>query len=174
MHYQTTSTGCPIDDNQHSILLEKGAQLYWRMFSCSTNWLILTVSVFQNDCSCKGRWCPWSLILERDLSQWTRQSFSKEKEKDTRVCTFLNRRWREGLPDTVRDPRGFAVKFYTEEGNFDMTGNNTPIFLCVTQLNFQTLSIVKRSTPNTMQEIGCLLGFPQSCPRVNSSCIDIV
>lgn len=33
-----------------------------------------------------------------------------------------------GSADTVRDPRGFAVKFYTEEGNWDLTGNNTPIF----------------------------------------------
>ena len=33
-----------------------------------------------------------------------------------------------GSADTVRDPRGFAVKFYTEEGNWDLVGNNTPIF----------------------------------------------
>lgn len=33
-----------------------------------------------------------------------------------------------GSADTVRDPRGFAVKFYTDEGNWDLTGNNTPIF----------------------------------------------
>lgn len=33
-----------------------------------------------------------------------------------------------GSADTVRDPRGFAVKFYSEEGNWDLTGNNTPIF----------------------------------------------
>lgn len=33
-----------------------------------------------------------------------------------------------GSADTVRDPRGFAVKLYTEEGNWDLTGNNTPIF----------------------------------------------
>jgi catalase len=34
----------------------------------------------------------------------------------------------KGSADTERDPRGFAVKFYTEEGNWDMTGNNTPVF----------------------------------------------
>ena len=33
-----------------------------------------------------------------------------------------------GSPDTVRDPRGFAIKFYTEQGNYDMVGNNTPVF----------------------------------------------
>lgn len=33
-----------------------------------------------------------------------------------------------GSADTVRDPRGFAMKFYTEEGNWDLVGNNTPIF----------------------------------------------
>jgi catalase len=34
----------------------------------------------------------------------------------------------KGSPDVVRDPRGFALKFYTEDGNFDMVGNNTPVF----------------------------------------------
>ena len=35
----------------------------------------------------------------------------------------------QGFPDTVRDPRGFAIKIYTEEGNHDLVGNNTPVLL---------------------------------------------
>lgn len=42
------------------------------------------------------------------------------------VCLFVA--GESGSADTVRDPRGFAVKFYTDEGNWDLTGNNTPIF----------------------------------------------
>lgn len=50
-----------------------------------------------------------------------------------------------GSADTVRDPRGFEVKFYTEEGNYDIVGNNTPIFLFVMRLNSQILSIHKNA-----------------------------
>ena len=41
-----------------------------------------------------------------------------------------------GAADTDRDPRGFAVKFYTEEGNFDMVGNNTPVFFIRDPMKF--------------------------------------
>lgn len=47
-------------------------------------------------------------------------------EQQCRVC--FPSAGESGSADTVRDPRGFAVKFYTEEGNWDLTGNNTPIF----------------------------------------------
>lgn len=43
------------------------------------------------------------------------------------TCSFISA-GESGSADTVRDPRGFAVKFYSEEGNWDLTGNNTPIF----------------------------------------------
>ena len=45
----------------------------------------------------------------------------------------------------MRDPRGFALKFYTDEGNYDLVGNNTPIFSFVMQLSFQILFIAKRN-----------------------------
>jgi catalase len=41
-----------------------------------------------------------------------------------------------GSADTVRDPRGFAIKFYTEEGNYDMVGNNTPVFFIKDPMKF--------------------------------------
>lgn len=44
-----------------------------------------------------------------------------------------------GSADTVRDIRGFAIKFYTQEGNFDLVGNNAPVFLYKMVLSFQTL-----------------------------------
>jgi catalase len=42
----------------------------------------------------------------------------------------------KGSPDTDRDPRGFAIKFYTEEGNYDMVGNNTPVFFIRDPIKF--------------------------------------
>jgi catalase len=42
----------------------------------------------------------------------------------------------KGFPDVARDPRGFSLKFYTEEGNYDMVGNNTPIFFIRDPIKF--------------------------------------
>ena len=43
----------------------------------------------------------------------------------------------QGFADTVRDPRGFALKFYTEQGNYDLVGNNTPVFFVRDPSKFQ-------------------------------------
>ena len=45
----------------------------------------------------------------------------------------------KGSPDTVRDIRGFATKFYTDEGNFDLVGNNAPVFFIQDAIKFPTL-----------------------------------
>lgn len=48
----------------------------------------------------------------------------------------------KGSADTARDPRGFAVKFYTEEGNWDMVGNNTPVFFIRDPMKFPGMKII--------------------------------
>ena len=50
----------------------------------------------------------------------------------------------KGSADTERDPRGFALKFYTEDGNWDLVGNNTPVFFIKDAKSSPTLSIPKR------------------------------
>ena len=54
-----------------------------------------------------------------------------------------------GSSDTVRDPRGFAVKFYTEEGNWDMVGNNTPIFFIRDPILFPSFIHTQKRNPAT-------------------------
>lgn len=54
-----------------------------------------------------------------------------------------------GFPDTARDPRGFALKFYTEEGNWDMVGNNTPVFFVRDALKFPDLIHSQKRNPQT-------------------------
>ena len=54
-----------------------------------------------------------------------------------------------GSSDTVRDPRGFAVKFYTEEGNWDMVGNNTPIFFIRNPILFPSFIHTQKRNPST-------------------------
>ena len=55
----------------------------------------------------------------------------------------------QGFPDTVRDPRGFALKFYTEEGNCDMVGNNTPVFFVRDPSKFQDFIHSQKRLPDT-------------------------
>ena len=54
-----------------------------------------------------------------------------------------------GSADTARDPRGFAVKFYTEEGNWDLVGNNTPIFFIRDPLHFPNFIHTQKRNPVT-------------------------
>ncbi|KAM3127004.1 hypothetical protein pb186bvf_020883 [Paramecium bursaria] len=55
----------------------------------------------------------------------------------------------KGSADTERDPRGFAVKFYTEEGNWDMTGNNTPVFFIRDPIKFPDFIHTQKRNPQT-------------------------
>lgn len=55
----------------------------------------------------------------------------------------------KGSADTARDPRGFAVKFYTEEGNWDMTGNNTPVFFIRDPIKFPDFIHTQKRNPET-------------------------
>jgi catalase len=55
----------------------------------------------------------------------------------------------QGYPDTVRDPRGFAIKFYTEEGNYDLVGNNTPVFFVRDTIKFSDFIHSQKRLPDT-------------------------
>lgn len=55
----------------------------------------------------------------------------------------------KGSPDAGRDPRGFAVKFYTEEGNYDMVGNNTPVFFIRDPIKFPDFIHTQKRDPQT-------------------------
>uniref|UniRef100_A0A8D9E553 Peroxisomal catalase n=2 Tax=Cacopsylla melanoneura TaxID=428564 RepID=A0A8D9E553_9HEMI len=67
--------------------------------------------------------------ITHDISHLCRAAMFCEVGKQTPVAARFSTVWGErGSADTNRDPRGFALKFYTEEGNWDLVGNNTPIF----------------------------------------------
>lgn len=55
----------------------------------------------------------------------------------------------KGSPDTDRDPRGFAMKFYTEDGNYDMVGNNTPVFFIKDPIKFPDFIHSQKKNPHT-------------------------
>jgi catalase len=72
-----------------------------------------------------------------DATQWTRAAFLNKVGKRTPMFVrFSIVAAEEGYPDTDRDVRGFALKFYTEEGNYDLVGNNTPVFFIRDPMKF--------------------------------------
>jgi len=72
-----------------------------------------------------------------DVSAYTRAALFQPGVKTEMLARFSTVAGESGSPDTWRDPRGFALKFYTSEGNYDMVGNNTPIFFVRDPMKFQ-------------------------------------
>jgi len=85
-----------------------------------------------------------------DMSKYTRAKFLSRAGKKTEVFVrFSTVGGEKGSADAARDPRGFAVKFYTEEGNYDMTGNNTPVFFIRDPLKFPDFIHTQKRHPAT-------------------------
>ena len=71
-----------------------------------------------------------------DVSKYTRAALFQPGVSTEMLIRFSTVAGEQGSPDTWRDPRGFAVKFYTTEGNYDLVGNNTPIFFIRDAIKF--------------------------------------
>jgi catalase len=85
-----------------------------------------------------------------DVTPYTRAAFLSEVGKKTDVFVrFSTVGGEKGSADAERDPRGFAIKFYTEEGNYDMTGNNTPVFFIRDPLKFPDFIHTQKRDPAT-------------------------
>src|ERR1700704_5385416 len=93
--------------------------------------------------------------VERSLSRYTRAAFLQDPSKRTPVFVrFSTVAGSRGSSDLARDVRGFAVKFYTEEGNFDLVGNNIPVFFIQDAIKFPDLIHSVKMEPDR--------GFPQA------------
>jgi len=85
-----------------------------------------------------------------DVTMYTKAKFLSEIGKRTEVfARFSTVGGEKGSADAARDPRGFAVKFYTEDGNYDMTGNNTPVFFIRDPLKFPDFIHTQKRHPAT-------------------------
>jgi catalase len=88
--------------------------------------------------------------VTHDVSRYTCAAFLSEVGKKTEVfARFSTVGGEKGSADSERDPRGFAVKFYTEEGNFDMVGNNTPVFFIRDAIKFPDFIHTQKRNPET-------------------------
>jgi catalase len=88
-----------------------------------------------------------------DVSQYTRAGMFQKGVRTPMLARFSAVAGEQGSADTNRDPRGFALKFYTDEGNYDMVGNNTPIFFVRDPQKFQDfIHSQKRRQDNSMRD----------------------
>ncbi len=71
-----------------------------------------------------------------DVSAWTKAALFQKGSKTEMLARFSTVAGESGSPDTWRDVRGFSLKFYTDEGNYDLVGNNTPIFFVRDPMKF--------------------------------------
>ncbi|MEW5747582.1 MAG: catalase [Candidatus Thermoplasmatota archaeon] len=98
----------------------------------------------------KGAGAHGYFEVTADVTRYTKAKFLSKVGKRTDVFVrFSTVGGERGSADAERDPRGFAVKFYTEEGNYDLVGNNTPVFFIRDPLKFPDFIHTQKRNPRT-------------------------
>ena len=98
----------------------------------------------------KGSGAHGFFEVTEDVTQWTTADFlSKVGKRTPMFARFSTVAGELGSADTVRDPRGFALKFYTDEGNYDLVGNNTPVFFMRDASKFSDFIHSQKRMPDT-------------------------
>jgi len=147
----TTSNGNPVDDDQNSMSASQRGPLLLQDFH-----LLDKLSHFNREripervVHAKGSGAHGYFEVTKDMSHICKAKFLDRVGKRTPVFTrFSTVGGESGSADTARDPRGFAVKFYTEEGNWDMVGNNTPVFFIRDPIKFPDFVHTQKRCPAT-------------------------
>ena len=135
----TYSHGAPVPNDQNSITT--GEKVGYTLLA--DNLLTEKLAHFTRErvpervVHAKGSGAHGYFEVTNDLSKYTCAKFLREKGKRTPVfLRFSTVGGEQGSADTARDPRGFALKFYTEDGNYDMVGNDIPIFFVRDAMKF--------------------------------------
>lgn len=147
----TTASGMPIDNDQQTLTAgPRGPALMQDVH------LMEKLSHFNREripervVHAKGAGAYGVFECTADMSKHTRAKFLSQVGKKTEVfARFSTVGGEKGSADSARDPRGFAVKFYTEQGNYDMTGNNTPVFFIRDPLKFPDFIHTQKRNPAT-------------------------
>lgn len=147
----TTSWGAPVGDNQNSITAgSQGPTLIQDVHLLEKLAHFNRERIPERVVHAKGAGAHGYFEVTNDLTQYTKATFLSEVGKRTPVFVrFSTVAGESGSADTVRDPRGFAVKFYTEEGNYDLVGNNTPVFFIRDAIKFPDFIHTQKRDPRT-------------------------
>src|SRR5690554_129266 len=147
----TTSAGCPVVDNQNVMTAgPRGPQLLQDV------WFLEKLAHFDREViperrmHAKGSGAYGTFTVTHDITRFTRAKvFSEVGKKTEMFCRMSTVAGERGAADAERDIRGFALKFYTEEGNWDLVGNNTPVFFMRDPLKFPDLNHAVKRDPRT-------------------------
>lgn len=147
----TTSWGAPVGDNQNSITAgSRGPVLIQDVHLLEKLAHFNRERVPERVVHAKGSGAHGYFEVTNDVSKYTKAKLFNGVGKQTPLfIRFSTVAGENGSADTARDPRGFAVKFYTEEGNYDIVGNNTPIFFIRDAIKFPDFIHTQKRHPQT-------------------------
>ncbi len=147
----TRTTGAPVPDNQNVQTAGPRGPMLMQDF-----WFLEKMAHFDREViperrmHAKGSGAFGTFTVTHDIRQYTKASIFAEIGKETpmfvRFSTVAGER---GAADAERDIRGFAMKFYTDEGNWDLVGNNTPVFFFRDPMKFPDLNHAVKRDPKT-------------------------
>ncbi|VFB00838.1 catalase [Nocardia cyriacigeorgica] len=134
----TTNTGIPVESDNES--LTAGTQ---GPVLLHDHYLIEKLAQFNRErvperiVHAKGSGAYGELVVTNpEIAKYTKAKLFQPGARTESLVRFSTVAGEQGSPDTWRDPRGFAIKFYTEDGNYDLVGNNTPVFFIKDAIKF--------------------------------------
>ncbi|HEY6794178.1 MAG TPA: catalase [Kineosporiaceae bacterium] len=134
----TTDAGNPVTSDEYSLTLGPDGPLLLH-----DHYLLEQMANFNRERiperqpHAKGGGAFGTFVVANDVSAYTRAAVFQPGTRTDVLVRFSSVAGERGSPDTWRDPRGFAVKFYTQHGNLDIVGNNTPVFFIRDPMKFQ-------------------------------------
>ncbi|RYZ87542.1 MAG: catalase, partial [Moraxellaceae bacterium] len=149
--YHTTTAGAPIADNQNSLTAGARGPVLLQ------DWQLLEKLAHQNRervpervVHAKGWGAHGTFTVTQDISRYTGAKIFDTVGKQTPlIARFSTVAGESGAADAERDVRGFSLKFYTEQGNWDLVGNNTPVFFIRDPLKFPDFIHTQKRHPRT-------------------------
>jgi catalase len=147
----TTAIGIPVAEDQNSMTAgERGPVLMQDAHLLEKLAHFDRERIPERVVHAKGAGAYGYFEVTADVTKYTKAKFLSEVGKRTDVfLRFSTVGGERGSADAARDPRGFAVKFYTEEGNYDLAGNNTPVFFIRDPLKFPDFIHTQKRHPAT-------------------------
>ena len=147
----TNNAGAPVVDNENSLTAgPRGPMLL------QDTWFLEKLAHFDREViperrmHAKGSGAYGTFTVTHDITRYTKASlFSQIGKKTDLFMRFSTVAGERGAADAERDIRGFAIKFYTDQGNWDLVGNNTPVFFLRDPLKFPDLNHVVKRDPRT-------------------------
>jgi catalase len=146
----TTDSGIPATSDEFSATVGPGGPI-----PLHDHYLVQKMQHFNRErvpervVHAKGGGAHGFFEVTEDVSQYTKAKFLQPGARSPVFLRFSTVAGEQGFADTVRDPRGFAIKIYTGEGNHDLVGNNTPVFFVRDPTKFQDFIHSQKRLPDT-------------------------